>query len=330
MIHKIFLTFLLSVCMTGCNIQAKQNPFVSADPVVVHRFDKDLYHLIETGDSTLFPVFVQKYPVMTEILGRAILNMKTPDSPGFFEKMLTFYSEPTLNQLYKDALTRFEEVGEIEQQLGSGLAYLCSVLPVLPVPEVYMHVSGFNQNVVVGEKTLSLSIDKYLGFDYPLYQDFFYDHQRVKMQPSYIVQDYLTGWLMSEYPFAGKENVLLDRMVYEGKIKYLVGQALAQEDPAHLLAYSEEDLTWVKQHEGSIWKAMIERKHLYTPDHITTSQYFDTMPSHFLADNAPGNLGTYIGLQLVSRYMEETKATPEQLMQQQNAQEILSAAKYKP
>ena len=80
-----------------------------------------------------------------------------------------------------------------------------------------MHVSGFNQNVLVGDSLLSLSIDKYMGKDYPLYQDFFYDSQKLKMQRGLVVPDYLAGWLMSEYPFAGKENVLLDRMIYEEK-----------------------------------------------------------------------------------------------------------------
>lgn len=76
----------------------------------------------------------------------------------------------------------------------------------MQIPAIYMHVSGFNQNVLVGDSLLSLSIDKYMGKDYPLYQDFFYDSQKLKMQRGLVVPDYLAGWLMSEYPSQEKRT----------------------------------------------------------------------------------------------------------------------------
>ena len=200
----------------------------------------------------------------------------------------------------------------------------------MQIPAIYMHVSGFNQNVLVGDSLLSLSIDKYMGKDYPLYQDFFYDSQKLKMQRGLVVPDYLAGWLMSEYPFAGKENVLLDRMIYEGKIKYLLSQALGVPDAAELMGYTEQAYNWCKDNEGTIWKAIIERKHLYTPDQLTTSQYFEDTPAIFPENDAPGNIGTWIGWQIINQYMKETGSTPEALMQTNDAQEILTASKYKP
>ena len=68
----------------------------------------------------------------------------------------------------------------------------------------------------------------------------------------------------------------------------------------------------------------------YTPDQITTSKYLDDKPCTFLSDETPGNIGTWIGWQIVSSYMKENNASLQTLMQQQNAQEFLSQAKYKP
>ena len=193
-----------------------------------------------------------------------------------------------------------------------------------------MHVSGFNQNVLVGDSLLSISIDKYLGEEYPLYQDFFYDFQRRLMTPEHIVPDYLAGWLMSEYPFEGKENVLLDRMIYEGKIKYLIHQAFPELKPEVLMGYTETSYNWCKENESNLWKAIIERKHLYTPDQMTTGKYFDNVPSTFLASDAPGNLGSWLGWQIIDKYMRETNSTPEALMQNNDSQAILTDSKYKP
>lgn len=321
----------MAVCLSSCHGQRTEAVgLLWAGPVEIHRFDQALYRLIDTNDTTLVPILKNEYPQMLEILGKGVLNVQTPDDPAYFSKLLHLYSEPTLKNLYRDALARYDTLADIQQQLGDGFAYLQTHFPAMQLPAVYMHVSGFNQNVLVGDSLLSISIDKYLGEDYPLYQDFFYDYQRRKMQRANVAPDYLAGWIMSEYPFEGKENVLLDRMVYEGKIIYLVSEALPGLSPALLMGYTEEAYAWCAEKEKEIWKAMVERKHLYTPDPIVTGQYFEDTPCSFLSNEAPGNIGKWTGWQIVRKYMEKTGATPEALMLNKDAQDILTQAKYKP
>jgi hypothetical protein len=322
------IIFLLFSCLS-CNGQ-ENNPFADADPIRIHRFDKALFQLIGTDDPAIQNRLLQEYYGMLGVIGKGILNIQSPEESDFFDRLLNYYSEPTLKGLYRDAIAAYDSINDIEKQLGTGFAYLQAHFPTMKVPDVYMHVSGLNQNVLVAENLLSISIDKYMGKTYPLYPDFFYDYQLENMQRSHIVPDYLSGWLLSEYPFTGKENVLLERMVYEGKISYLVSQALPEMTPAELTGYSEKDYEWCTVHEKTIWKAIVERKHLYTPDHITTNKYFEDMPGTFLSSDAPGKSGVWIGRQIVTNYMKQTRTTPEELMKQTNAQEILTASKYKP
>lgn len=331
MIFKIFLTFLMTVSFCSCSGQnSHANSITTATPMPINRFDKEVFQLINSDDSTFNQQLLAKYPQMTEILGKGILNMQSPDIPGFFTKLENFYSEPTLKSLYSDAIRKYDSVTELEQSLGNAFAWIHENFPAMQIPALYMHVSGFNQNVLVGDSLLSLSIDKYMGEDYPLYQDFFYDYQRRKMQPSHVVPDYVAGWLMSEYPFTGKENVLLDRMIYEGKIKYLVLSALPEMTPASLFGYTNEAWEWCKNNEAKLWKAIVERKHLYTPDQMTTMKYFEDIPAQFLTSDAPGNIGSWVGLQIITQYMKETNTSLEALMKNENAQEILTLSKYKP
>lgn len=325
--------FLLSVIvLTGCNAHAGSSGHRSADPVEIVRFDKKLFEYITGAEDTtsLRETLIRDYPAMLDLTGKGILNIKSVDTPGFFEKLKAYYSNAALISLYKDALACFGEVNDIEQKLGQGFSFLNECFPEMKTPRVYMHVSGLNQNVLTGENTLSVSIDKYLGYDYPLYQDFFYAWQRIKMQPEYVAQDYLAGWLMSEFLFTGKENVLLERMLYAGKIKYLLSCAFPEIPPAQLMGYTEEEYRFVEENEKVIWQTIIERKHLYTPDQTTTGQYFEEKPSPFFSDGAPGNIGAFTGWQIIRKYVEETKCTPNLLMQNNNAQEILSLSRYKP
>lgn len=326
----LYLLLLLLLSGASCSGQ-ESNPFAGAAPVKIHRFDKALFQLIEAGgDSALQNRLLREYHGMLDVTGKGILNMRSPEAPGFFGRLVDYYSEPTLKGLYRDAIAAYDSISDIEKRLGVGFACLQACFPTMKMPAVYMHVSGLNQNVLAAENLLSLSIDKYMGKSYPLYLDFFYDYQLEGMQRSHIVPDYLAGWLLSEYPFAGKEHVLLERMIYEGKIRYLVSRALPEMTPRELMGYSEKEYEWCTVHEKDIWKAIIERKHLYTPDRLTTDRYFEDSPATFLSSDAPGRPGVWIGRQIVAGYMEKTRATPEELMKQTNAQEILTASRYNP
>ena len=275
--------FFLAISICSCNSQPSniQTP-TDTLPIHIQRFDKALLAYIETQDTTLEKELLKEYPAMLDIVGKGILNLQSPEVSGFFDQVIAYYSEPTLKNLYKDAVREYDHVTDIENQLGKG------------------------------------------------YQDFFYDYQRIKMQRTLAAADYLAGWLMSEYPFEGNENILLDRMIYEGKIKYIVHLALPEITPAQLMGYQEKDYEWCVANELTLWNTIIQRKHLYTPDQITTSKYLDDKPCTFLSDETPGNIGTWIGWQIVSSYMKENNASLQTLMQQQNAQEFLSQAKYKP
>lgn len=329
---KIIWIVLLSIHLLGCKGQPSHIPsaITSAEPITINRFDKALFQLIETKDSALSTELGKNFPHMLDVLGKGILNMKSYHEEGFFERLVSYYSEPTLKGLYADAIKQYEELSSIEQALGNGFAWLKACFPNMQIPAVYMHVSGFNQNVLAGDSLLSISIDKYMGEDYPLYQNFFYDYQRRLMTPQQVVADYLAGWLMSEYPFEGKENVLLDRMVYEGKIKYLIQQALPQLSTGILLGYTETEIAWCTRNEANLWRAVIERKHLYTPDQMVTTKYFDHSPCTFLSSDTPGNIGTWIGWQIIKQYMEKNNTTIEALMQNNDSQSILTASQYRP
>ena len=200
----------------------------------------------------------------------------------------------------------------------------------MQIPAVYMHISGLQQNVLVDDSLLSISIDKYMGADYPLYKDYFLDYQLYKMNPDCIVPDYLKAWLLSEYPFIGNDRILLERMIYEGKINYIIHRALPKAVPEMLMGYSSSDYQWCKRNEKNLWNIIIERKHLFTPDSATTERYFSDMPSVFISGEAPGNLGVWIGWQIVTQYMNKTKSSVEDLINNTDYQDILTKSRYKP
>lgn len=295
----------------------------------IHRFDTFLYQYLTqnsgnealTGDTA----FLNEY-------GEKVIYIGKTDSAGFDERLRNYFSEPTLMQLYKDEQAEFADISAISTELFSGMEILLQHFPALHPPEIYLHVSGLNQNVIVTDEILSLSADKYLGAGYPLYQDFFYEYQRQLMTPDRVVPDYVLGFLMANFPFKGNDEILLDRMLYEGKLRYILSQVLSQRKIWEAVAYTPEQYNWCTERQSKIWKSVLENQHLFKPDYRTTSLYLNEAPyTATLPTDSPGRAGIWLGFQIIVTYMENHPETSwVELMNNIDYPELLKQSKFKP
>lgn len=329
---KILLTFLMTISFCSCNGQnTNANNITTATPMPINRFDKALFQLINSDDTTLNQQLLNQYPLMTEILGKGILNMQSPEMPGFFNKLENFYSEPTLKNLYADAIKKYDSVTETEQSIGNAFAWIHEKFPAMQIPALYMHVSGFNQNVLVGDSLLSLSIDKYMGEDYPLYKRFYYEYQCRSMRPDRIVPDCFVFYLMSYYPFPFQEgSCLLDQMMHSGKINYAVKKLLEYGSTGDAMGYSETEEKWCRENEKYIWEYMLKNRHLYARDPMVVRKYMKPAPfTAFFGENAPALIGTWMGTRIVSAYMKNHKdVSLQQLLETTDYHRMLEESKY--
>jgi len=322
------ITLLGIACL--CCICCSGNKAGGGTPeFTIIRFDTDLYRYLtrNISDSAL-----QNDKDVLDVLGSGIFGIGKSDSTGFYSRLKNYFSDSTLMRIYKDEQEKFADLTEINEELSNGLHTLLQQFPQIKPPKVYMHVSGFSQNVVVTDDILSLSADKYLGADYPLYQNYFYDYQRQLMSPDRIVPDYLLGFMMANLPFQGDEDVLLDRILYEGKLRYMLSQLLPGRQVWEYAGYDKEQYEWCSQHESLIWKTILEKRHLFTADYITTSQYMNEAPHTApLPVESPGRVGAWLGYQIVSAYMKQKPNTGwRELMGFTNYQDLLKQSKYKP
>jgi hypothetical protein len=186
--------------------------------------------------------------------------------------------------------------------------------------------------VVVTDDILSLSADKYLGADYPLYQKYFNDYQRQLMSSDRIVPDYLLGFMMANLPFSGDEDVLLDRMLYEGKLRYILSQLLQDRKSWECMAYNNEQYEWCEKHESLIWNIILENHYLFNADYLTTNQFIKEAPhTAALPVESPGRVGVWLGYRIISSYMKlKPNTTWQELMENTDYRELLKQSKYKP
>ena len=322
-LYSLFVCFLLFGC-SGKKAYGESSPELQ-----IVRFDTELYQYLTNNESD--DVLDVHKPFLDEF-GKKVVYVGGIDSSGFYDRLRNYFSEPTLMGLYEDEQEAFKDLTAINNELSHGIETLIKYFPSLKQPKLYLHVSGLNQNVVVTEEVLSLSADKYLGSDYPIYQKFFYEYQRQLMTPDRIVPDYLLGFLIANFPFRGNEGILLDRILYEGKLRYILSLLMPDRQVWEYVGYNQEQYVWCKDNQTLIWKLILENKHLFPSDYRTTEQYIKEAPyTAFLPVESPGRVGVWLGFQIINSYMKNhPDSSMQELMDRTDYQELLKQSKYKP
>jgi len=325
---RLILVFLCCLFCLGCtNRKAFGEDALS---IRINRFDVDLYRYLQNKDAD--GIFLQKDSLFLNVFGEKVLFIGKSDSAGFSERLRNFFSDSTLASLYRKQQETFADITPYEKELSAGFNTLLEEFPQLKLPKIYMHVSGLFQNIIVTDSILSISADKYLGADYSLYQEFFYDYLRQKMNPEQVVPDYLLGFMYAEFPFKGNENALLDRMLYEGKLHYILSLILTERNIWESFGYTKEQYEWCEKSEARIWKTILQQKQLYTTDYIITSQYMNDAPSTApLTSSSPGRVGVWVGYQIIASYMKKHPRTAlRELMEMTDYHTLFKESGYKP
>ena len=67
MVTKLIMACILSATLLSCNGQNTNTiNYATVEPLHINRFDKDLFRLIDTGDTTLQPELIKQYPEMLD------------------------------------------------------------------------------------------------------------------------------------------------------------------------------------------------------------------------------------------------------------------------
>ncbi len=320
---------LLTIYFIACNGKASER---SGDllnsTVTIERFDQGLSAYAYETDTSKAALFREKYAPFFPIYCRHVLGLG--DAPSFQEGLKMFLTNEAISQLYTDTEIRFTNDTAWTHEVQNAFRRYDELFPQHRQPRILTHISGLNQSIITIDSLLSISLDCYLGADYPLYEQRYYIYERPLHESNRIAIDAAEVWLRTSYPYQSKRNALLDRMVYEGKILYALSLIFPQTDSFGLLGYSKTQAQWCQENEPEIWKQIITKKHLFNTESMLINKYIEPAPFvSALHRDSPGRLGRWIGFQIVGAYVKEQgKSIVELLETADNAGEILSESKY--
>lgn len=332
---KYWLLYILILCCFSCEKAGTNIVALSkgeTQPVYIKRFDKELYaHLINENYRD-FNALQKTYPEFWDIYAESILGIGRTDTGNYTQRLLNYFNNEDIQILYKDALNQFDDIEDIRRELTSAFNQLTCYIPSIKIPDFYMHVSGLNQSVVVGDNYISLSIDKYLGKDYYLYQTTFYSYERRYMHYANVTKDYLTGWYYSEYPYDGTPARIIDNMLHHGKLYYLYSLLFPKWGDKEIMDYTEEEVKWLEKHEKQLWTSIINDKKLFQSDPLYVSKLISDAPFRtFGLTDCPGRVGAWLGMKIIRSYVSSNhEMTLSELLSENDYNKILEKSKYNP
>ncbi len=223
--RKVYgILFMLMVLCIGCQWQLKPND-ADNQHVSIQRYDRIENLYLTTGDYSAMQQLNANYPNQTRMLLEDVLQLGRVNDQDINSKFLRFFQDSTLQTMLSDVQREFANIDDISTELSSSFLRLKEELPEMVIPEVYTQVSSFDQSIVVGNNTLGISLDKYLGVDYPFYVTHYTEDQRRMMVRSMIVPDCLGFYILSLYPLSSEQmssQTARDR--HMGKIQWIVNK----------------------------------------------------------------------------------------------------------
>jgi len=267
----ILLLAVMLVCI-GCEWRLTSSDDKQEVRVAVERYDRIQSLYLTTGDFSALQQMNTVYPQQTRTLIEDVLKIGHVNDSEINLKFLAFYQDSTLQTLLAEAEQQYANMDDINQELTDAFARLQEMIPGIEVPLIYAQIGSLDQSVIVGNGLLGISLDKYLGKDYPLYlrEDYGYTaEQRQVMTRQNIVPDCIGFYLLSLFPMPSEyAQSQLGRDMHIGKVQWVVNQAM--NETVFNTLYTRNVGHYMKSHPDVTTTELLQKNYFINSAEIST------------------------------------------------------------
>ncbi len=315
---KIYL-FSVAFCLffLSCDKKSNEEKKVAAIPLELKivRFDKIFF---ETPSKDLdkikteFPFF---FP-------------SGNDDSVWLHKM----QDPLWRELYTEVQKKYADIEPVRSELTTLFKHIKYYFPKTKTPKIITVISemDYNNKAIYADSLVIISLELYLGKEHKFYQ--FPNYIKQNFEEKQIMPDVVNSFSSRKIPVVTDKN-LLSQMIYHGKQLYLKDLLLPDYNDAEKMGYTMEQINWCVENEAYMWRYFLEKEMLYSDDKKLIPRFINPAPfSKFyleIDNESPGQVGAWIGWQIVRSYMKNNDVSIENLLKM-NAKELFEKSKYKP
>lgn len=323
---NILIAILSLLVLSACRDDRQKDFFLSEGKVKIHRYDRLQFEASAMNSVTALQRMNMDFPNATKILIEDVLALGSVDGEKINDRLCEYYSDSSLVNLMIDVEEKYKDISSYEEKLTDGFKKLKKEIPSFVVPVVYSQISALNQSIVVADSLLGISLDKYMGEDYPLYKKYYYSYQRKSMIPERIIPDCISFYLSSLYPFGWEDGhrTLYDVMMYKAKIAWITEKVLGvKKMGTSTLGYTDKDTDWWKDNRKTFMSWLEKSGHMRSTDPMIIRAYILPMPNRVFKDFVPSMIGVWIGMLYIDEYMSDNSdVTIEQLLKNTDYDEM--------
>jgi gliding motility-associated lipoprotein GldB len=311
------LPIVFCLLFWSCDQKSKVEKAIEETPVAikVERFDKLFF---ETPPKDLAKLKKQfPYFFSPKVNDTVWLNKMTA---------------PIWREVYTEVQKKYSNTDTIQNEVETLFKHIKYYFPKTKNPKIITLISDMDPSnkAIYADSLVLISLELYLGKEHKFYQ--FPKYLKQNFEERQMMPDLVSSFSTREIAPSIEKN-FLSQIIYFGKQLYLKDILLPEYNDAEKMGYTPEQIIWCQENESYIWRYFIEREMLYSDEQKLTSRFIDPAPfSKFyleIDNESPGQVGAWIGWQIVRSYMENNDATVGELMKT-SAKEIFEKSKYKP
>lgn len=223
-----YILLVLMVLTISCEFHFRPSgSYGEKSELDISRYDRLESTYLTTGDFSALQQMNTGYPMETRTLIEDVLKLGEVNDPEINSKFLNFYQDTILQSIVSDVEVEYANMDDVNKNMNDAFSKLNKLIPNFPMPHIYTQIGALDQSVVVGNQSIGISLDKYLGEKYPLYKKFYSADQRKMMNRQAIVPDCLNFYILSLYPLKNFEtSSQLERDMHIGKIQWVANHVM--------------------------------------------------------------------------------------------------------
>jgi hypothetical protein len=342
---KISISLFLAVVFAACD-HKNNKPDVSAIRVTlsVERFDEDFFTMDTLQLSSSIDALRRKYPGLLDPFLQTVVGVT--DTAGIKDFLRSH------NTVFDFSQKIYKDLGPVKSAMEKAFRYVKYYFPSYEEPKAIIPVVGPMNSMqdlarmpngdytpdFMGPGFIGISLQFYLGSDFSLYTTEYFINTVAPLYRSrrfcreYIIADVMKLVTDDIFPDRSQGKPLIEQMIEKGKQWWLLDQFLPDTPDSIKTGYTQRQLDWCHENEGLIWSYIIKNETLYSVNPATIQTYIGEAPftSVFSQEDSPGNIGAWIGWQIVTRFAEKNPGLKPGDIMQASPKQILEEAKYKP
>jgi len=347
--RKFFIPLFAAITFFSCKSN-KYIPDVSSIKINLEtkRFEQDFFAMDTTKVAESMKSILQKYPdflpaFTANILGLDLDSLLIPNNPETLAVRMFIHDympiKDSSDLLYKN----FDKETEA---IKKGLQFVKYYFPQYKVPEsIITFIGPINANFetsfgvqgdVLTTNGFGIGLQLHLGKDLSFYKS----REGLEQYPEYISKNFdeqhisvncMRNIVDDLFPDKNNGKALIEQIIDKGRRMFLLTKFLPYTPEFECIACTKQQMKDCYKNEAIIWDFFLNNDLLNKTDQNIVQNYIGESPkTPELGEDAPGNIGTFSGLQIVKKFMEKFPETTLSELMKTDAREIYNKSKYKP